>query len=179
MTKNAHAQTKTNMKKILLSIVLGVGACFYGFSQDYVAVAKNGNVYDEANAKYITVNQNNDDVAVIPGMVFATSQHVPGWYKVEYSPGIHAFIPEQITSGNFTAVAPGTYPVANNPSQKLTVEGGGDNWTASADGKSYKGTKFQEILIFKDPSNNVAFSLVDLGNGPIAISYDNSVTKFF
>lgn len=146
---------------------------------DYVAIAKDGNVYDEASAKYITVNQNNDEVAVIPGMVFSTTEHTPGWYKIEYSPGVHAFIPEQIVATSFNLVAPGTYDVANNPGHKLTVEGSGDTWNASAEGKSYKGKKAQDILIFLDNQNNIAFSVVDLGHGPVVITYDNNVTKFF
>ena len=146
---------------------------------DYVAVAKDGNVYDEANAKYITLNQNNDEVSVIPGMVFETFQHTPGWYKVEYSPGLHAFIPEQIVATNFVEPKAGTYDIKNNPGKKLTVDGSGSNWNATANGKSYKGTRAEDILIFVDESNNTAFSLVDLGNGPVAITYDNAVTKFF
>lgn len=170
---------KTIYKNILTAltlIVFGVGGVF---AQNYVAIAKNGNVYDDANAKYITVNQNNDDVSVVPGMVFATSQHTPGWFKVEYSPGLHAFIPEQIVATNFNQLQPGTYDVKNNTGQKLNAQGSGDNWTATVDGQTYKGVKSEDILVFVDGNNNVAFSLVDFGNGPIAISYDNSVTKFF
>lgn len=167
------------MKKILSLLTLLLAVSFAGFAQDYVAVAKNGNVYDDANVKYITVNQNNDDVSVVPGMVFATSQHLPGWYKVEYSPGLNGFIPEQITTGNFVTVNPGTYNIANQPGHKITASGGNGVWSATVDGKSYNGTNFQEIIIFKDNSGNIAYSIVDFGNGPIAITYDNSVTKFF
>lgn len=148
-------------------------------AKDFVAVTKNGNVYDEASAKYITVNQDNEDVAVIPGMVFAASQHTPGWYMVEYSPGIHAFIPDHITSTSLNPVPAGTYTLQNNPQQQITVQGSGDNWNATVDGNSYKGQEVQNILIFTDALGNIAYSVVDFGTGPIAITYDNSVTKFF
>lgn len=164
--------------KLILSLALGISAVF-AQAQNYVAVAKDGNVYDEANAKYITLNQNNDEVSVIPGMVFATSEHTPGWYKIEYSPGLHAFIPDQITASNFNEIKPGNYDVKNNSGQKLVAEGSGENWTASVNGTTYKGVKWEDILVFLDNNNNIAFSLVDLGDGPIAISYDNAVTKFF
>lgn len=171
------------MKRFILRLfsvmVLGMGASFTLFAQDYIAIAKNGNVYDEANTKYITVNQNNDDVAVVTGMVFATNQHTPGWYKVEYSPGLHAFIPDQIAASSFKSVKPGTYQIKNNPGQSLTAQQAGDEWTANVNGKSYKGKKVQEIVLFFDNGNQPAFSIVDLGSGPIAISYDNAVTKFF
>lgn len=170
---------KMKLKNILVFLILLVSGTGVSIAQNYIAVAKNGNVYDEANAKYITVNQNNEDVNVIPGMVFASSQHTPGWYKVEYSPGLHAFIPEQIVATNFTSVSPGSYDIKNNPGQKLKVEGNDDNWTGTINGNSYKGIKFEDILIFVDNNNNQVFSLVDLGNGPIAVTYDNSVTNFF
>lgn len=167
------------MKKLILTVSLTLGSLISAFSADYIAVAKNGNIYDEASAKYITVNQNNDDLSVIPGMVFATTEHTPGWYKIEYSPGLHAFIPDQITASSFKKVNPGTYDISNNPGNKITIQGNGNDWNASVGANTYKGTLNQEILIFFDNQNRVAFTVVDLGNGPVAISYDNSVTKFF
>ena len=168
------------MKRLFqILATLALGSFIPMMAADYVSVAKEGKVYDEANAKYITLNQNNDEVSVIPGMVFATSEHTPGWYKVEYSPGLHAFIPEQIVATSFTPIQAGTYEIKNNPGQKMTVNGNGNDWSATVAGKNYKGTKSQDVLVFMDDNNNVAFSLVDLGNGPIAISYENSLTKFF
>lgn len=149
------------------------------FADDYVAIAKDGKVYDQANAKYITENQSGDEVNVLPGMVFKTSEHVPGWYKVEYSPGLHAFVPEPIVATAFLAPAAGEYVIANNPGVKISVASNDGNWTASAKGKNYKGIQNENILLFVDENNAVAYSLVDLGNGPIAITYDNAVTKFF
>lgn len=169
---------KTLVRKSLI-MAFALASSLVALSDDYVTVAKSGNVYDDANAKYITVNQNNEDVVVVPGMVFATTQHTPGWYKVEYSPGIHAFIPDQITATSFKSVAPGSYDIANYPGHKLNASLNGGNWTANIDGKSFNGIQVQDIIIFKDASNNIAYSLVDFGNGPVAITYDNSVTKFF
>ena len=146
---------------------------------DFIAIERNGNIYDQANAKYITVNQNNEDIAVVPGMVFESSQHVPGWYKVEYSPGLHAYIPDQITAKNLKPVAAGSYNIKNQPGRKISTEGNGESWKATVDGQTYKGEKIGEILIFFDNNGVKAFSIVDTGDGPVAITYDNSVTKFF
>ena len=169
------------MKKIsnfLLVAIMGLCAipCY---AQDFIAIAKDGNVYDEANTKYITLNQDNQDVSVIPGMVFKTTDHPAGWYKIEYSPGLHAFIPEQIVAGNFITPKPGKYRVANLSAQTMEVQSTPDGWTCSVAGKSYKGSQFGDIIVFFDKENNIAFSLVDLGNGPIPITYDNVVTNFF
>lgn len=168
------------MKKVLTIIsmsLLSLASMVY--AEDYIVVAKSGNVYDEPKAKYITVNQENEDVSVIPGMVFKTSQHTPGWYKVEYSPGLHAFIPDQIAASGLKPLKPGTYELKNNPGHKLIVEGEGSDWKGSVDGKTYKGIYYQDILVLEDDNNKIAYSIVDLGEGPIAITYDNSVTKFF
>lgn len=165
--------------KILSLLLLGMSAWLSGNAQNYIAVSKEGKVYDEASAKYVTLNQDNEDVNVIPGMVFSSSQHTPGWYKIEYSPGLHAFIPEQIIATGFSQVGAGSYDISNYPGHKLTVEESGEDWSATVDGKNYKGKKFENILIFSDVNNIPSFSLVDLGDGPIAISYDNSLTKFF
>lgn len=167
------------MKKFLLALIFGSLSLVNINATDFIAVGKDGKVYDEANAKYVTLNQNNDDVNVVSGMVFATTEHTPGWYKVEYSPGLHAFIPEQIVTGDLRQIQPGTFEIKNNPAQKLNVQGSGENWSANIDGKNYKGTLYGDILVFVDENNKVAYSLVDLGNGPIAITYDNSITNFF
>lgn len=167
------------MKNKILTLVLAIGATVTALANDYVAVAKEGNVYDEANAKYITLNQNNEDVTLIPGMVFETSQRTPGWYKIEYSPGLHGFIPEQIAASTFKPIVAGNYEVSNNPGQSINISQAGNDWNAEADGKSYKGQLFEDILIFRDNSNNIMFTLVDIGNGPIVITYDNKITKFF
>ena len=164
--------------RLLAAISISAMAYFTVSAQDFVAVSKNGNVYDEANAKYITLNQNNENVDVVPGMVFSTSEHKPGWYKVEYSPGLHAFIPEGITATTFNKVSPGTYKIQNMPSHELSAQQNGTEWTATVDGKTYNGKQVEDIVVFYD-NTTIAFSLVDVGEGPIAITYDNSVTKFF
>lgn len=170
---------KASFIKTIWAFALGLLTFLPLGAKDYVAVAKNGNVYDDANAKYITVNQNNDVVTVIPGMIFVTTEHTPGWYKVEYSPGLHAFIPEQITATEFKNAGAGVYEIKNNPGNKLSVEGEGSNLSANFNGKNYKGSQVEDYMIFVDDQNNIAFSVIDLGDGPIAITYDNSVTKFF
>ena len=170
---------KTLITKISSLLFLGMFVSVPVLAQDLIAVAKDGNVYDEASAKYITLNQDNEDVCVIPGMVFETSQHTPGWYKVEYSPGLHAFIPDQIIANNFNTIVPGTYDIQNYAGHKITAQLSGDEWTATVDGNNLKGKKVEDIIIFLDSTNKIAYSIVDLGDGPIAITYDNSVTKFF
>lgn len=160
----------------LLSSLIIAGNCL---ADNFIAVSKDGKVYDEASAKYVTLNQDNDEVNVIPGMVFKTTEHAPGWYLVEYSPGLRAYIPDQIVANSFVSPKPGTYKISNNPSQTLSITQSGDNWNATLGAQSYTGSRFEDVVVFNDSDQKIAFSLVDLGNGPIVISYDNDVTKFF
>ena len=148
-------------------------------ADDFIAVGKEGNVFDQPNGKYITENQAGDEVSLIPGMVFKTSEHQPGWYKVEYSPGLHAYLPEQIVAASFNKPQPGKYNLKNNPAQTITIQNNGDKWTAEIDGKEYAGNLNENILIFIEEGGNIVFSLVDLGDDGIAITYDNNVTNFF
>lgn len=167
------------MKKIIFVLFLALVSSLGAMSQTYVAIGKAGKVYDEASIKYVTLNQNNEEVNVIPGMVFKQADKSPGWAKIEYSPGLHAFIPEQLIASQTVAPAPGSYKVTNNPSQILTVEQNGKEWKGSTSGKSYNGKQFDNIVVFFDDSNNPAFSLADIGTGGIVITYDNAITKFF
>ena len=52
-------------------------------------------------------------------------------------------------------------------------------WTAIAGDGSYSGICEDNVVVFYDSKKNIAYSLVDLGDGPVIMSYDNSVTKFF
>ena len=147
----------------------------------YVAVDKNGKVYDDAASKYVTLNERNNEVTIIPGMVFKALDRKPGVVMIEYSPGLRAFIDEKITSPGSQVPSPGTYPVVNNKALQLTAEKVGDGkWTARVGNASYEGIlQDNNIIVFYDNSHNAAYSLVDFGSGPIAISYDNNVTHFF
>lgn len=147
-------------------------------ANDYVVVNKEGNVYDMANAKYATENQNGEAVVIIPGMVFSTSEHTPGWYKVEYSPGLNAFMPEAVVAESFVAPKAGSFQVANQPGNNVIIESSGNSWTLTSNGNQYSGEEIGNIVIFTD-NNNIVFTEVDLGQGPIVINYDNAVTKFF
>lgn len=166
-----------NIRLILLSILLSITA--FANADNYVAIGKEGKVFDEPNAKYVTLNQKNEEVNVIPGMVFKTFEKTPGWNMIEYSPGLRAYISEQIVNNNVVAPQPGTYTVKNNPSQKVTVENSGSQWTAKVGDKALNGTAKDNIVVFLDANNVSAFSLVDFGQGGIVISYDNNITKFF
>lgn len=149
------------------------------FAEDYVVISKDGKVFDDASPKYVTLNEKNEEVMLIPGMVFKTTEHLPGWYLIEYSPGLRGYIQDQIVASNIKSPEPGTYNLKNSPDKKINIEKSGKNWKASYNGKNYSGSQFENIIIFNNESGNPAFSLVNLENGVVVISYDNALTKFF
>lgn len=160
---------------LLFSMIVSVSV----MADSYVVISKESKVFDDASPKYVTLNEDNEEVSLTPGMVFKTTEHVPGWYLIEYSPGLRGYVQEQAVASTVKNPQPGNYPVKNNPSQKISVQNKGDDWSAEVSGKNYKGLRFENILIFPDDRGNPAFSLVDLGSGPIVVTYDNALTKFF
>ena len=167
------------MKTKILILFYILSSAFSVCAEDFVAVTKNAKVYDEPSGKYVTLNQNNEDVSPVPGMVFKSFEHTPGWYKIEYSPGLHGFIPEQVVSLISSTPQPGTYKVANNAGETVTVSKDGTSWSIMTGDKKYPGTENNNVIVFTNAKGDPAYSLVDLGNGGIVINYDNSVTKFF
>lgn len=146
----------------------------------FIAVNKETKVFDEPDATgYVTLNQKNEEVKALPGMVFKLSENKGGWNLVEYSPGLRGYVSDQVKQSKFTLPKAGTYKVANKPADKLTVENNGSKWTATIGGKTYQGELSGNIVVFFDDKKIPAYSIVDFGNGPIVMNYDNSVTKFF
>ena len=146
----------------------------------FIAVNKEAKVFDEPDATgYVTLNQKNEEVTALPGMVFKLSENKGGWNLVEYSPGLRGYISDQVKQSKFILPKAGTYKVANKPTDKITVVTNAGKWSASIGGKTYQGDLSGNIVVFFDDKKMPAYSLVDFGNGPIVMTYDNSVTKFF
>lgn len=161
----------------LLSFMILVAFC--GYSQNYVTIAREGKVFDTPANKYVTLNQKNEEVKVVPGMVFKTTEKKPGWLMIEYSPGLRGYVSEQIIAETLKMPSPGNYAIINMPGKKLNASKQGDEWIGSLEGKSYAGKAFKNVVVFFDDQNKPAFTLVDFGQGPTVASYDNTVTKFF
>lgn len=167
------------LKAIVLSI-MAVAASLNAYADNFVVVGKETKVFDEPNAKgYVTLNTKNQEVVLQPGMVFKTLENTSGWYIIEYSPGLRGYMSEQVKAPVNNLPKGGTYSVSNAPSQKLKTVSEGDKWIATVGEKQFLGKAFGNIIIFFDEKNTPAYSLVDMGEGPIVMSYDNKVTKFF
>lgn len=168
-------------KKIFIVGVSMLSSAFLfpAMAETYVVVGKNAKVFDEANSNYVTLNQKNQEVAPQPGMVFKLIENNAGWAMIEYSPGLRGYISDLVKATKSIMPKPGTYTVKNKATDKLKVESDGTAWTAAIGPNKYNGKAFGNVIVFFDTKNNPAYSLVDLGNGPIVMSYDNSVTNFF
>lgn len=168
-------------RHIAFAICIASSLAFLSAIADtYIVVNKNAKVFDEPNATgYVTLNQKNEEVTVLPGMVFKSLENRQGWNKVEYSPGLHGYISDQVKQAKCSQPKAGTYKVGNKPADKLTVELKDNTWNASIGGKTFRGQSFDNIVIFFDEKKVPVYSLVDLGEGPIVMTYDNSVTGFF
>ena len=77
------------------------------FADGFIVVGKDSKVFDEPNAKgYVTLNQKDEEVSVLPGMVFKHHERANGWYVVEYflsRPKPQAvFLPRQVSIASAT-----------------------------------------------------------------------------
>ncbi|MDE6298382.1 MAG: hypothetical protein K2M10_01865 [Muribaculaceae bacterium] len=150
------------------------------YADTFVAVDRPAKVFDSPNAKgYVTLNTKNVEVEAKPGMVFSSSENSNGWYLVEYSPGLRGYISAQTVATPVKLPSAGSYKVANRPASTIKVENDGDAWKGTIDGTIYNGKAFDKIVVLFDADNKPAYSVVDLGQGPIVMSYDNNVTGFF
>ncbi len=172
------------MKKIL-KLFLSAAFIFSAsastaFADNYVVVNKPAKVFDTPNAKgYVSLNSKNEEVTIAPGMVFKSLESNNGWHMIEYSPGLRGYLSELVISSKTKLPKAGVYKIANFQSRQLNAICENDVWKASVDGKDFKGKAFGNAIIFFSENGQPAYSLVDLGNGPVAHSYDNTVTKFF
>lgn len=169
------------LKHVALIFAIALSTLISTASADnYLIVCKEGKVFDEPNSKgYVTLNQSNQEVSFLPGMVFKDLEKRQGWSLVEYSPGLRGFISDQVTAEKTVTPKAGTYKIQNSPSKQLKVYNTGDVWTATVDNQTFNGKKFNNVVVFFDDKNNQRYSLVDLGNGPVAMSYDYNITRFF
>lgn len=149
-------------------------------AQDYVVVGKAAKVFDEPDATgFVSLNSKNQEVTLQPGMAFKKLEKQTGWNIIEYSPGIRGYVSDQALAPKTVMPKPGTYKVANKAADSLKADNANGAWTATVNGKTYNGKAFGNVVVFFSDPKTPAYSLVDLGNGPVAMTYDNSVTKFF
>lgn len=150
-------------------------------AEDYIIIGKESKVFDtpDASKGYVTLNQKNQEVIIKPGMVFKTLENSKGWHMIEYSPGLRGYLSEQVASKTTKKPLAGVYVVSNNPKIKLTIENTDGKWNASAADKKFHGTLSGNAIIFLDDNKHPAYSVVDLGEGPIVMTYDNNTTNFF
>ncbi|MDE6578314.1 MAG: hypothetical protein K2J82_08145 [Muribaculaceae bacterium] len=172
------------MSKSIFSRMLASGVAFLlssmMFAENYVAVEKQAKIFDEPNVKgYVTLNTKNQEVSPIPGMIFKSLESNNGWQLVEYSPGLRGYLSDQFIGLPSRLPSEGTYTVANNRNLKLIAHRTENGWTAEVNGLKYNGQVVDNAVIFFNSDNLPAFSLVDFGQGVIAISYDNNSTGFF
>ncbi len=161
--------------------LLAAGLCSQAlFAEDtFIVVGKQAKVFDTPNAKgYVTLNQQNEEVVLQPSMAFKLHEEGKGWTMIEYSPGLRGYV-ANLMLATPAEVKPGSYKVSNHAGKTLRAEKSDAGWNATVDGKSYAGKDFGNVVMFFDEKKNPAYSLVDCGEGPVAVSYANEITKFF
>lgn len=160
---------------------LAIISCgFSALADNYVVVNKAGKIFDAPDATgYVTLNSNNEEVLLCPGMVFKVLESAHGWHIVEYSPGLRGYLSEQVTATECTLPKPGNYSIHNIKGIQLKATKTDGVWGAQVGDKSFKGKEFGKVVVFFSANGHPAYSLVDFGKGCVVVCYDNDVTKFF
>ncbi len=148
-----------------------------------IVIGKDTKVFETTVAKdeYAAVNQNDKPVILNIGMAFTVKDQKAGWYVIEYSPGLRGMVMQNVVADNALVGMPaaGTYKVANNPSETVTVSVNGSDWTLRSGSKSFPGKGDGKAVIFTSADGNMEYSLTDISGKPTVFNYNNSVTKFF
>lgn len=168
--------------KTLLSFIIFITCSLMASAQSYIVIAKESRIFDQPNVRsYPTTNTSGTDVVLVRGMAFKSIGGIQnGWYKIEYTPGLNAFILQsQIAdSAKLGMPASGIYSIANSMA-KLTVTLEGNEWKATDGTSSYSGSIYENVVVFTDKFGNTAYTLVVLEGNPMVFSYNNDITKFF
>lgn len=166
----------------MCSLSVALLANLAAMAQDYIVVSHEANLFDEPSAKsYATTNQAGDDILVTPGMAFKKVDSRNGWDRIEYTPGLKAYIngSMEYAPARLSQPKPGDYVTANS-AQKVSVSTDGQgNWKAVSDKGTYAGKAFGNVVVFNDQYQNQALSLVTAGGKTYLFDYNNGVTKFF
>lgn len=170
------------MKKLLP--VIAVLICAFTLkAQSVVVVADESKLYDSPNVKsYATTNTEGANVLLSPGMVFASSTcPTAGWTKVEYTPGLFAYmLSSQLAKPSaLGAPKPGTYKVTNDTGASVEITLSDNKWSCSNGETVFPGEESNNAVVFKDKFSNPTYSLVVYSGKTYVYSYDNKLTKFF
>lgn len=167
-------------KKTLSTVLLALSPLAVTAEGGYVTIVKPGKVFDEPNAKgYVTLNTANQEVSLLPGMVFKVLDNASGWKIIEYSPGLRGYISEQVTGTPSGLPKAGSYEVTNNKKETVTFTFSAGSWNAASPRGSFKGEISGNAVVFTDGQGLPVYSLVELPEGTVAMSYDPKVTSFF
>lgn len=171
------------MKRIISTILMGFAGCVISFAGNFIVISKDTKVFESPVAKDECAALNNADQPVVlkAGMAYKIAEKKAGWYVIEYSPGLRGMVMENVIADDASLKAPvaGTYKVANNPSESVTITSGPSGWELKSGGNSFKGTQDGNVVEFHSSDSAHAYTVVNLSGTPVVYNYNNSVTKFF
>lgn len=170
------------MLKSILTMMCA--ACLASASaQNLVTIGNETKIFEKPNVNsYATSNTQGQDITLSPGMVFQQSDNNSGWTKIQYTPGLNAYLLDsQIAKlATLKPLKNGSFTVKNNPSVTVSISGAGTPAiTLKAGDKIYTAITDGNMALFKDQYGNPAYSFVELNGQPTVYSYDNNVTHFF
>lgn len=170
------------MKKTF-TLIFAAASALTVFAQDYVIISTPTKVFEQPVAKddFAALNSKDIPVTLQPGMAYKITEAKGGWYVIEYSSGLRGMVMQNVIADTSTIKTPaaGTYKVANNPSESVTVTNAGGNWILKSGSKEYQGKTDGKIVTFLQATGPAHYTLVNLNGKNLVFNYDNSVTGYF
>lgn len=172
------------MKRLFLLVGTAALSCAIQlYAENYIVIGKDSKVFESPMARDEFAAVNKDDIPIVlkAGMAFKANEQKAGWYVVEYSPGIRGMVMQSVIAPASAVKTPmaGTYKVANNSAEEVTVSGSGDSWSLKSGGVSLSGFKDGDIVVFADNSGNIKYTFLNYNGKPTVFNYDNTVTNYF
>lgn len=170
--------------RLSLTIIAALLYATYAQARDFVVIAKEAKVFEKPNTKaYATTNREGNDVNLSSGQAFECLETKDGWHKIVYSPGLKGYILDLMCApaSSLKMPQPGSYKVGNDAADTLKAVKNAAGWTASSTKHpvQLRGEVFGNVIVFAASDGVPVYSLTVLSGKPVAMAYDNSITKYF
>lgn len=167
------------MKKFFIATIFAFFAVISAFPQNFVVVGSETKIYDQPSVKgYVTLNSENREVCILPGMSFKNRETKNGWTQIEYVPGITGFVMESSLTSTLEIPEPGSYHLANGAGEEYKIDSRGSHWSITGNGVSLNGELNGRVVVFKDKFGNPMYTLTRIGDTTYLYSYLPEVTHF-
>ncbi|MCM1290998.1 MAG: hypothetical protein NC201_01355 [Prevotella sp.] len=171
------------MRRAILTFTIFLFAAILSFAEGLVIVHSESKLYDQPSMKgYVTLNRNNEEVIITPGMVFISKESKNGWTRIEYVPGLSAYVLDSHLNDGISMPEPGRYFMNNGEKKEYEISKSTFVWQMKSVSEPndviLTGKSFGNVVVFFDKFSNPLYTLTKVNGETYLYTYDPAVTKF-